>query len=93
VSGAIVDTADGPIIFDISREIASHKRMEEEVIAAREPRWPPRRPSPSFSPVPTENLIRGDAQRRVYSRLTRRRFGSRESCWTPVDEDLRVPRG
>ena len=36
VSGAIVDTADGPIIFGISREIASHKRMEQEVIAARE---------------------------------------------------------
>jgi hypothetical protein len=35
VSGAIVDTADGPIIFGISREIASHKRMEQEVIAAR----------------------------------------------------------
>ena len=32
VSGAIVDTADGPIIFGISREIASHKRMEQEVI-------------------------------------------------------------
>jgi len=36
VSGAMVDTPDGPIIFGISREIASRKRMEQEVIAARE---------------------------------------------------------
>jgi len=36
VSGAIVDTPDGPLIFGISREIASRKRMEQEVIAARE---------------------------------------------------------
>ena len=36
VSGAIVDTPNGPLIFGISREIASRKRMEQEVIAARE---------------------------------------------------------
>jgi signal transduction histidine kinase len=32
----MVDTEDGPILFGISREIASRKRMEQEVIAARE---------------------------------------------------------
>jgi two-component system, sensor histidine kinase and response regulator len=36
VSGARVETEDGPLIFGISREIASRKRMEQEVIAARE---------------------------------------------------------
>jgi two-component system sensor histidine kinase/response regulator len=36
VSGAMVETEAGPIIFGISRDIASRKRMEQEVIAARE---------------------------------------------------------
>ncbi len=36
VSGARVETEDGPLIFGISREIASRKRMEQELIAARE---------------------------------------------------------
>ncbi len=36
VSGAMVESADGPIIFGISRDIAVRKRMEGELVAARE---------------------------------------------------------
>jgi PAS domain S-box-containing protein len=36
VSGAMVESEDGPIIFGISRDIAARKQLERELIAARE---------------------------------------------------------
>ncbi len=36
VSGAMIETEDGPILFSISRDISTRIRMEQEVIAARE---------------------------------------------------------
>jgi len=36
VSGAMIETEDGPIIFSISRDISSRIEMERELIAARE---------------------------------------------------------
>jgi PAS domain S-box-containing protein len=36
VSGAVIETKDGPIIFSISRDISSRIEMERELIAARE---------------------------------------------------------
>ncbi|HEV3189905.1 MAG TPA: PAS domain S-box protein, partial [Polyangiaceae bacterium] len=36
VSGAMIETADGPLLFSISRDISSRIQMEQELIAARE---------------------------------------------------------
>jgi hypothetical protein len=36
VSGAMVEPEDGPIIFGISRDIATRKQMEGQLVAARE---------------------------------------------------------
>ncbi len=36
VSGAVVESEDGPLIFGISRDIGARKQMERELIAARE---------------------------------------------------------
>ena len=36
VSGAMIETEDGPIIFSISRDISSRIEMERELVAARE---------------------------------------------------------
>jgi signal transduction histidine kinase len=36
VSGAMIETQDGPALFSISRDISTRIRMEQEVIAARE---------------------------------------------------------
>jgi two-component system sensor histidine kinase/response regulator len=36
VSGAMIETEDGPIIFGLSRDISARKLMEDEIVAARE---------------------------------------------------------
>ena len=36
VSGAMIETQDGPVLFSISRDISTRIRMEQELIAARE---------------------------------------------------------
>jgi two-component system sensor histidine kinase/response regulator len=36
VSGAMVETEEGPITFGVSRDISASKRLEHELIAARE---------------------------------------------------------
>jgi len=36
VSGAMIETEDGPLIFGLSRDISGRKRMEREIVAASE---------------------------------------------------------